>query len=629
MRATRLERFKLAASLTLPIQSQVLACASLCSLGATLGLITILGEMGYHFVTPTRGPAYSTAALCAGIVLGLWMPRRIIRRRLARGNTEGLPADLAAPGGLKLEFAASLSGALIVTFALTWVVLCGGAVVMEEYRAFLSGRFLCPIWLLYLLLSAPACAGLMFAGATGTTLLLALHGWYRLVTQPNTNIARLWTSILLGALAAGLLAYQAASPTVLAWLAPLTVFIAGMISVFRRAEGVGRPSPQPTRPTLPRDEWLSLLAVGLAAAATGAALTLTIPSAWTAPRALAMEAAVLAGGACAGMFVARLLFRLRFSAGLGALALLLAAVTLLLPYQLMLAPSVNLALVRLAAVTGCATACVVLLGGRLAQSSRSVQYALSWVGRFAAVGFGSALPLTALGATRWSPATLAMLTALVATAGAGLVLILDSRTKTPTRAAGLICIGLWLAGVPSATHFLAEASRVPGPAARPPAERPHVDLARRLVMADTFHTSRVQPLPPFPDSPTAWQFDLAGPALDLVILEGTGGADDWSVGDPELGRRLLRRVTSRLARGGRLLVELPTPPFLTAALSQFNPPAAQPAWRAFRLRVRGETDEYEALVFGSDIPALIRRNTPLCELEVTLQPLHTSIGAGR
>ncbi len=600
-------------------------------MGATLGLIALLSEMRYHVSSATRGPAYGSAVLCAGIVLGLWIPRRFIRRRLERGASdphEALRPD-PANSGVRVEFAALLSGALIVSFALTWVLLCGGAMAMEEYRAFLARRFLHPLQLRHLLLSLPVYAGLVLAGTVGTTLLVALHGWYRLLTQPHTNLARLWTSMLVGALAAGLLAYQVGSLTTLAWLAPLAVFLAAIVAVFRRWDAVGIPSAPAAQLALTRDELMSLLAAALAAATTGTALFLASPPAWVSTQDLVLGVTVLAGAACAGLLAARAFSRLRFSVDWGPIALLLGTAALLLPYQQVLAASVNTAYVRLAAVTCCAAACVVLVGRRISQSGRSVQHALSRIGGFVAAGFGLTLALLPASAARWNPATPAMIVALAATAGAGLLLVLDGRLKAATRVAGLICVGLWLSGMPSAGRALSEALRTPAPTLRPSAPRPLVDAARRLIAAQPLRTARLRPLPPSAGDATIWQFDLAGPALDVAILEGTSDAESWPACDTDLGRRVLKRMTTRLAAGGRLLIELPTAPFVAAALEQFDPAVNDPKWGGYRLRVWGETDAYEALVFGTDIPALIKRHRPLTEFEVSLRPLRAAVDAPR
>jgi hypothetical protein len=296
----------------LPIQTDVLACAALCALGAALGVVVLLGELRYHIISPVRCPAYTLAALCVGVVLGLWIPRRVIRQRLARGPggvVQRVPSHLAETRGLRLEFAASLTGVLVLVFAVTWVGLCGGAVLMETYRAFLVRGFAHPPWLAQVLLAGPALAGLVVAGASGTTLLVALHGWYRLVTQPKTRIAWLWASILLGTLAAGVLAAQVASRAALAGLAPLTVFLAGVVAVLRRSDAVGPATPPPTRHRLTRDEALSLLIAALAAALVAGALVLAVPPSGVIWGRLPVGVVALAGATGSGLFAARLVAR--------------------------------------------------------------------------------------------------------------------------------------------------------------------------------------------------------------------------------------------------------------------------------------------------------------------------------
>jgi hypothetical protein len=280
-------------------------------------------------------------------------------------------------------------------------------------------------------------------------------------------------------------------------------------------------------------------------------------------------------------------------------------------------------------VTGCAAACIVLLGRRISQTSRSVQHALSRIGGFVAGGFGITLALLPASAARWNPSTLAMIVALVATAGAGLMLILDSRPKAVTRLAGLVGVGLWLFGVPSAARALSTTLQTAEPDFQPAPASPLIDAARQLLIAHPFRTARVQPLMLSTADPTTWQFDLAGPPLDLVIVEGAAGADARLISDTDLGRRLLKRATTRLTQGGRLLVEWPTAPFIAAALDQLDPGANNPMWSGYQLRVRDKTDEYEARVFGRDIPALIGRHMPLSELDVSLGPLHASSDAQR
>ena len=614
------------ATLPLSIQWEILACVVLCAAGATLGVITVLGELRYHIISPTRCAAYALAALCAGIVLGLCVPQRIIRRRLTRrtGDANKMPSpEFVQLGNLKLEFAAALVGGLIIAFALTWVILCGGAMLTEEYRGLLVRRFAPPVWLTHLLLSGPMLAGLALAGATGTTLLVAMHGWYRLVTQPKTEITRLWASILAGVLAAGLLAWQVASPAVPAGLALLALFAAGAVAVSRRSDAVATPAVPDTRTALLWDEWLALLTAGLAAALAATALVLANPPAGATSHNLPVHVVALAGAACAGLAGARLVLRLRLSLDLASAALLLGAVALLTPYQQILAMPVNIALVRLVAVTGCATACVVLVSQRIGHTHHSIQSAFSLVGRFVAGGFGATLALLPTSVEMWNPSTSVTVVAIIATAGAGAALVLDRRVKTTYRLAGLVCIALWLMAVPSARRALAETLQAPEAQPQHAAPGPFVHAARQFVTADPFHTACLRPFSPGPGAIGTFHFDLTGPALDLVILESTAGSDKPPVSDGDWGRRLLTRIGTRLARGGRLLVELPTPPHFADALDQFTRASGGPDWSGYRLRVRGETREYQALVFGRDIPALIERNRRGSKLEVSLEAMRS------
>jgi len=613
------------ATLPLSIQWEILACVVLCAAGATLGVITVLGEMRYHILSPTRCAAYALAALCAGIVLGLCVPRGIIRRRLTRrtGDANKMPLPQSVqPGDLKLEFAASLAGGLILAFALTWVMLSGGAVLMEGYRGVLVRRFAPPVWLTHLLLSGPILAGLALAGATGTTLLVAMHGWYRLVTQPKTEITRLWAGMLVGVLAAGLLAGQVASRPILTGLALLALFAAGAIAVLRRSDAVATPAIPDTRTTLLWGEWLALPTAGLAAALAATALVLASPPAGATAHNPPVHIVALAGATCAGLAGTRLIGRLRLSLDLGSPALLLGAVALLMSYQYIVAP-VNVALVRLVVVSGCAAACVALVSQRIAITHHSIQSAFSLVGRFVAGGFGAALVLLPTSVERWNPSASATVVAIIATAGAGATLVLDRRMKTIHRLAGLICIAVWLTAVPSARRALAEALQAREAQPQHAAPGPFVQAARQLVTADPFHTACLRPFSPGPGATEAFRFDLTGPALDLVILESPAGSDDPPVPDADGGRRLLRRIGTRLARGGRLLVELPIPPHFADALDQFTQASGGRDWSGYRLRVRDETREYQALVFGRDIPALIERNQRGSELEVSLEAIRS------
>ena len=73
-------------------------------------------------------------------------------------------------------------------------------------------------------------------------------------------------------------------------------------------------------------------------------------------------------------------------------------------------------------------------------------------------------------------------------------------------------------------------------------------------------------------------------------------------------QRLLGRIATRLATGGRLLVELPTADGFEQALADFKPTASAPTWGGYHLSLQNEFGRSRALLFGDDIPALIERN---------------------
>jgi hypothetical protein len=610
------------------MQWDVLACAALCAAGAALGVLTVLREMRYHALSPARCPTDALAALCVGVILGLWIPRRVIRQRLARGPVDAghtSPGDLTEPHPLRLEFAASLTGALVLALALACVVLCAGAMWTEEYRAFLVGRFAYPPWLTRLLLLGPAWAGLVVTGAVGITLLVALNGWYRLVTQPHTRIARLWASTLFGTLAAGVLATQISSRAALAGLAPLIVFLAGVVAVLRRSDAVGMSTTTTTRHWPTRDELLLLLTAGLTAALVAGALVLALPPEGIASGQLTLGVVALAGAAAGGLMVGRLISRLRLNTEVAPLLLLAASIALLSPYQQLSVASVQVALVRLVLVTGCAAACIVLIGQRVEQTRHSIQCSLSWVGRAVAIGLGVTLLLLPIGTARWNPSAGALFVSLIATIGAGLTLMLSQRVRPATRVIGVTCVILWLVGMPVARRALARTSSPPAPAAPSAPAHPLATAARQLLTADSFQTAYVRPLPPTAMGATVWQFDLSGPALDLIVLESVSAADQQPCAGEEWEGRLLKRLSSRLAQGGRLLVELPTAPGVVEALDHFDPGPHCDDWVGHRLQMSSETDQYEAIVLGPDIPALIARNRRTSELRVALQPLRSAL----
>ena len=99
----------------------------------------------------------------------MWIPRSVIRRRLARlnrrptdeGEGDRVAADAATPNNEPdLGFAASLTGVLILVLGLLWVLSHAGAATLETYRHFLTHRFCYPAGVTHVLLWSPTCLGL-------------------------------------------------------------------------------------------------------------------------------------------------------------------------------------------------------------------------------------------------------------------------------------------------------------------------------------------------------------------------------------------------------------------------------------------------------------------------------------
>ena len=88
-------------------------------------------------------------------------------------------------------------------------------------------------------------------------------------------------------------------------------------------------------------------------------------------------------------------------------------------------------------------------------------------------------------------------------------------------------------------------------------------------------------------------------------------------------RRLIGRCAAGLARGGRLVVELPSGELAEAARAHF---AAAGSSLAYRLRVARDGDVYEALVIGRDVAAWIAERPCPGGFELSLHPAHELLG---
>jgi len=622
----------------LPPAARVHACALLCACGVSLFLLAAAGEMTYHAEPPGAGAAQVGAGACLGALLGLWLPRRVIRRRLERGACRSTlvgaaPGDtvdasaqmVGATAAAEPEFAASLVGGLMLATAvcalLAWLAVLG----TEAYRGLLVGRFVLPAGLIATFARGPALIAATLATAAATTTLIGLHGWHRLHFRGG-GLLRLWSALLTGVLIAGLLtaageagAQGGAASANWIWLGPLLIFVAAALSAMRLpAEVRTRPPDPPIRP-IRGTAVLALAPAALAAFATGVALLASWADEWPSAGAIGRRTATLAGGALLGAALADALLRqARLGGAAGPSAVLAAAMALLIPFE-QIAAHETAALLRAGTVAAACSACAFLLGRRLARSCGSAQHALVRVG--AAVTIGLLAALGGLPLLFASPQTglTALITSLGLAATAGLVLVFD-RAAARLRLAGLTAVTIWLGATPLVyslpAHATAQASNV---GVRTGAGAPAA--GRALLDSPGLRTARLT-LDPGDAAASAWRADLARENADLIIVRCPDKAGETirSIAD---ARRLVHRLANALAAGGRLAFELPAPEPLDRYLASCNPSQFGPDCRGFRVHVCGPAGTYDAILLGRDIPAWLAQQPRPAGLEVRLFPLPT------
>jgi len=579
--------------------------AACFSAGAVFGLIYILDELRLQLFSTASALGLTGASICLGIVLGLLLPHRIITPHLNKAS------NCDASGGAvgqRIEFAAALTGGVLVIFGLLSALLVGGALFMESCRGWLVARFVHPPGLTLTLLCLPLAFGLILAGTGVSLLLVLMHGWRRVAHQPAPRLTGLWTALMIGALCAGVGGVYSSTPLLPAILAPLSVFLAGLLSVARDSRAVGV-SPIPSvwrRPS--RDEQVMLGAAGLATTAVAASIFLSLAEYPLTPAAVSSCIIVLAGAALTGMAAARLLFR----HGPSPACLLACSIAILLPYRCLPTEAFNSALARVFLTTAAGAAYLSATACRMGRPSQNIQRSLSWIVGVAAVFAGAVFAITAADTNSVSRASFIMVVSIVGTASAALMSILDNRAFGLQQALILAAAGVWLFLTPSARQVLSSAQD-----ANPP-PTPHLTRlaqeARRLVSADSFHYAGVRIPSADGADHQSWRFDLDGPALDLILIERFDRSPNEAPSVRDC-RRLLKRLSTRLAGGGRLLLETPTADGLLTALEEWDA-------ECHRLTLRDEYDAFEALAWGADIPRLVERNRLTCPAAVSLERVH-------
>lgn len=527
--------------------------------------------------------------LLAGMLLGLWLPRGVLRKR-PQPRPDGATAD--APDRADPELAATLTGALTLGLGLLWGATSLLVGTLEDYRGWLTERFIHPPWVTYILLLMPVCSGLLLAGLVSTLVITALHGWQR-VLSPHPRPARLWLTLIGGALLAAAPMHIPNATSISLLMAPLATLAAGIIAVVRKSslhEDVGLDEFAGTTPnTRIRAMLATAASVGLA---WGALLVLELPAGVDAQLADFWPAEV-AVGALIGLFAAAFLSRLLDdSHAVVPILLALIATTWSLPDE---GP---LALERYGAglIAALGTLCLALCCddmwtqlGRL-QSTVALAATATAAGAALALGLSAAWPAAA-------PAIWSSLVGLVLSAVAGLVLIFG-QVGGWTRLVGLAAIVIALLLVPQ--HVESRAAR------RSTNETDHVGLPEPWSLADAHVLA----------GPEAWRVDLVAGRRDTITLHTDPNLRESS---PNTVFRLMRRMQRALRRGGRVAIAAPTPVFAQVLPRLKWDTLGNPAPRAHLL----ETAHGQSLLlFGADVAEWIAYHAP-SNREYDLHDLHS------
>ena len=601
---------------------RVLASAALFSFGTAIALMHLIGELSYHTLDPRQALFYGGAAICAGIAVGLWLPRQIIIRRL-RGRTSfdaaGLTDESAQTDAGGAGTAASLVGGLFLTTGVILLLLLLGAEAAESARLFLTERFTFPLRLTRALIWAPPLVGLTLAGACGTTALVALHGLHRLAASSRARISQLWLVIVVAAASGALATRTLAADAGAIVIALLPVFGAGLVTTFRRWPSMNgaRPSPPAVVTNLASQP---LFAAVVSAVAIGYAVVLALAE--KAPPPLPIENVMALGGlgVAMGLLLGRWAGRRygKTRADLAALLFLL-GLTWILPYHWFVAGDAA----RLLAVAGIGAACIVLAARRVALMCENMQYVLSVVGVCVALGLTLALVSAPLWIDLLPAARIGLLLSLGIVAVVGILLLLDPRMPRRLRRPGLITVGIWLLITPALARRPAAGEPVDESAdARRAAWADASALGRGMLQTRSFRTKVVGD--PTESAASGWQIDMSQEQSDvLIVARGPISAKSARRG-LRIARRFLGRCLTTLRRGGRLVIEQPDGALAQAAFGALRQNAAGGPWDAYLLEISPLIGRpYAAVLFGRDVPAWIAGREKPPDAEVALFPVES------
>ncbi|MCG3128293.1 MAG: hypothetical protein CHACPFDD_03172 [Phycisphaerae bacterium] len=535
----------------------VLAVASLFGAGSAPAVCLALHELDLHATTPGSGALAGMAALGAGFIGGLWLPRRLIVRNVGLPVSSGrLLGRVGAAGvGVATEFAALVVGVLMLALG---AFLGGGVLVAaeaERWRAVLGADVTLPGGVKLLMLWCSAVAGLTLCGALGAMVLTALYGWRKAASGARYGDWPFWVTVVSSAaIGAAVTALWSESVAIAAgFLVP--VFAGGMLSAVSRPAGAaGGGGPRPAAAAGGGAPWRYVALLLGAGASWGALASGGILQRAAAGARLEHVLAVLLAGAAGGTALARVVFERGVGTRRATLVALVAAALLAsLPLNAAEFPAAHL--LRLGAASVALAVVAALADARLGSRLGSRQLALAFEASAVLCGAGGASAVTLIGGVSHADGAvggvIAALTALLL-GRSGVGLPVRRFATVATVALALVNVGrmVWPRGAHDAD---------PG---APAGGGWLIDA----LLADT--RSRAMFLEARP--PDVWrqlaQIDLAGTAHDVIRVPCSARALDCDAAAERDGR-LIERCLMVLPLHGKLIIERPTE---SAALTLFG-----------------------------------------------------------